>query len=81
MPSVPDAAIAPAEKVFSYFAFIICGKARRLKRVTDAPTMPVAVANTVPVASVATAREPGSQPNMTRTAWKSSSRIPARSMR
>ena len=60
MPSVPPAQMTPVAKRTSYLAFSIAGSASRPISVTTAPTMPVAVANSVQVTSAATASEPGS---------------------
>ena len=48
---------------------------------TEAPTMPVAVANSAPVMSVATPIAPGTPPMSSCTLLKSLSTIPARSTR
>ena len=61
MPRQPPAVMAPAEILTSYPAFSIWGKANRPIKVTTAPTMPVAVANTAQVNSVATAKDPGTR--------------------
>ena len=49
MPSVPPAAMAPADSRASYPVRIIIGAAMMPSTVTAAPTMPVAMAKTVAV--------------------------------
>ena len=61
MPSVPPAAITPADRRWSYPALSIAGKASRPISVTTAPTMPVAVANSAQVTSAAIAIAPGTK--------------------
>ncbi len=61
MPRQPPAVIAPADTPVEYPARSIAGSASRPISVTTAPTMPVAVANTAQVNSVATASEPGTR--------------------
>ncbi len=62
MPRHPPAVMTPADSLMSYLERSIAGNASRPMSVTTAPTMPVAVAKTAQVTSVATAREPGSRP-------------------
>src|SRR5690606_36630490 len=59
IPRQPPAVITPADSLTSYPALSIAGKASRPMSVTTAPTIPVAVANTAQVITVATASEPG----------------------
>ncbi|MNK97879.1 hypothetical protein D3C87_1182270 [compost metagenome] len=59
MPRHPPAVTAPAEIDVLYPARSMAGNASSPISVTTAPTMPVAVANTAQVISVATASEPG----------------------
>ncbi|MNL56355.1 hypothetical protein D3C87_1798440 [compost metagenome] len=61
MPRQPPAVMTPADSRTSYPARSICGKASSPINVTTAPTMPVAVANTAQVTSVATPSEPGTR--------------------
>jgi len=74
------AVITPLDSFSSYPAFSIAGKAIRPIRATTAPTMPVAVANSVQVTKAATAIEPGSARRPTCKLKKSLSRMLARSM-
>ena len=53
MPSVPPAQIVPAESPVSYPVLRMTGAAIRAMIVTEAPTIPVAAANSVAVKIVA----------------------------
>ena len=63
MPKQPPAVMTPADSRTSYPARSICGKASNPINVTTAPTMPVAVAKTAQVTSVATPSDPGTRDN------------------
>ena len=75
----PAATMIPLLKEGLYPRRIMAGMARRPSSVTEAPTIPVAVANSVPVTSVATPTAPGMAPITSCTLRKSLSRMPARS--
>ena len=80
MPRQPPAATTPEASFTSYPARSIAGKASSSIKVTIAPTMPVAVANSAQVTRVATARLPGMLPDAICKERNSRSRIFARSM-
>ena len=77
MPSVPPAQIVPAESPVSYPDFFMTGAAINPMIVTEAPTIPVAAANSVAVKMVAMYREPRRRPEMSCTALKRRSISPA----
>ena len=58
MPRVPPAQIVPAESPVSYPVFFMTGAAISPMMVTDAPTIPVAAANSVAVKMVPMYSEP-----------------------
>ena len=64
IPRHPPAVITPADMATSYLLFIMAGAARRPITVTEAPIIPVAVANTVAVRRTPIKREPLSPPRM-----------------
>src|SRR5690606_42111332 len=61
MPTQPPAVMAPADSLTLYPALSMAGSASNPMRVTTAPTIPVAVANTAQVTMVATAIDPGTR--------------------
>ncbi len=74
---MPPAQIVPADIRWSYPAFIITGAAISAMIVTDAPTMPVAAANSVALKIVARYSEPCMRPQISCTAWNSRFMSPA----
>ena len=81
MPSVPPAAMAPADMRASYPDLVMIGAAMMPSTVTAAPTMPVAIANTVAVRITPRYSEPRTGARRSRNARNSLSIRPACSVR
>jgi len=81
IPSVPPAVMAPALSPDAYPVFFMTGAAIRPMIMTEAPTIPVAAANSVAVKMVPMYNDPLSRPEMSRSAWKRRSISPAFSRR
>ena len=77
IPSVPPAVMAPALSPDEYPVFFMTGAAIRPMIMTEAPTIPVAAANSVAVKMVPRYNEPFSRPERRRSAWKRRSINPA----
>ncbi len=81
MPRQPPAVIAPAAPLMLYPPLSIAGSASRPISVTQAPTIPVAVAKIEQVTIVATASAPGTRAVARCRLWNSLSMSFARSTR
>ena len=66
MPRVPVEVMVPAASSTEYLARSIGGRAKTPIMVTPAPTMPLAIPNTVPTIIVVRAMAPGSGPKSSR---------------